>query len=364
MTRKLPWKRSGQESPLGAPRSSRPSLTPIAGRRPRVKSETYCPDVSTRPARKKTKRSTSLSKRSTSTSPPPEPLEETFMIEGLEADDRYRMVEDELLFIAQRFTAHLHAAEYQRLKEASKSQNAKTIKDISRPVVGPMTELAKRKQERKARAGKQRLARKKALADQDDTESESDDHYRGTSLFGLMESPVKKATRLDPLVATSMATRAAAGFEETKHRKTTFFSANPRPMLHSLPESRQSKNATLAQAHDETSDDDLDAPELSVIPKPDQRRPQLRGRLPQRKSEHPATKSQRPISPSRAATDQIATGSSKTDPNGSSDDSNGDFFSRLKIQTASHKNNRERRKQSTNDIRPVSSNRDVIPGFL
>ncbi|RYP37062.1 hypothetical protein DL767_003125 [Monosporascus sp. MG133] len=250
--------------------------------------------------------------RSTSTSPPPEPLEETFMIEGLEADDRYRMVEDELLLIAQRFTAHLHAAEYQRLKEASKSQNAKTIKDISRPVIGPMTELAKRKQERKARAGRQRLARKKALADQDDTSSESDDHYRGNSLFGLMESPVKKVTRLDSLVAPSTATRAAAGLEETKHRKTTFFGANPRPMLHRLPESRQSKDATLAQAHDETSDADLDAPEPSVIPKPGQRPPQLSGQLSQTKSDHPATKSQKPISPSRGATDRIATGSKPT----------------------------------------------------
>ncbi|RYO98925.1 hypothetical protein DL764_006958 [Monosporascus ibericus] len=246
--------------------------------------------------------------RSTSTSPPPEPLEETFMIEGIEADDRYRMVEDELLIIAQRFTAHLHAAEYQRLKEASKSRNAKTIKDISRPVVGPITELAKRKQERKARAEKQRLARKKALADQDDTESESDDHYRGTSLFGLMESPVKKATRLDSLVATSTTTRAAAGLEETKHRKTSFFGANPRSMLHKLPESRQSKDATLAQAHDETSGDDIDAPEPCVIPKPDQGPPRLRGQLAQTKSEHPATKSQRPISPSQSPTDQIAIG--------------------------------------------------------
>ncbi|RYO89951.1 hypothetical protein DL766_007086 [Monosporascus sp. MC13-8B] len=241
--------------------------------------------------------------------------------QGLEADDRYRMVEDELLFIAQRFTAHLHAAEYQRLKETSKSQNAKTIKDISRPVVGSMTELAKRKQERKARAEKQRLARKKALAEQDGTESESDDHYRGTSLFGLMESPAKKARRLDSLAAPSIATRAAAGFEEAKHRKTTFFDANPRPMLHRLPESRQSKDATLAQAGDETSDDDLDAPEPSFIPKPGQRLPQLRGQLSQTRAEHPVTKSQRPISPSRGATNQIATGSSKTEPNGSSDDS-------------------------------------------
>ncbi len=36
------------------------------------------------------------------------------MIDGLEDDDKYRMVEDEFVATAGTFTAHLHAAEYQR----------------------------------------------------------------------------------------------------------------------------------------------------------------------------------------------------------------------------------------------------------
>jgi len=48
------------------------------------------------------------------------------MIDGLGHDDRYRMVEDEFAQTARTLTVHLHAAEYQRLKDATKSQNAET----------------------------------------------------------------------------------------------------------------------------------------------------------------------------------------------------------------------------------------------
>lgn len=53
------------------------------------------------------------------------------------ADDRYRMVEDEFLCTAQRFTTHLHRAEYDRLKARARSNHALTIRDMERPVVGP-----------------------------------------------------------------------------------------------------------------------------------------------------------------------------------------------------------------------------------
>lgn len=50
-------------------------------------------------------------------------------------DDKYRMVEDELLRVAQQFTTHLHRAEYTRLKEMTRLRNARTIREIERPVV-------------------------------------------------------------------------------------------------------------------------------------------------------------------------------------------------------------------------------------
>ncbi|RDA96239.1 hypothetical protein CP533_1746 [Ophiocordyceps camponoti-saundersi (nom. inval.)] len=73
------------------------------------------------------------STRSPSTSPPPEPPPEAYMTSE---DDRYRMVEDELLRTARLFTIHLHRAEYERQKAQAKAQHAATIREMERPVVG------------------------------------------------------------------------------------------------------------------------------------------------------------------------------------------------------------------------------------
>ncbi|GKT47382.1 uncharacterized protein ColSpa_07563 [Colletotrichum spaethianum] len=131
------------------------------------------------------------------------------MIEGLDNDDKYRMVEDELFTIAGQFTAHLHAAEYQRLKAQARSQNAETIKNISRPVVGSLTELARKRQEELLRKKKQRdalrQAKQEAGRDDDESGDETSMLWRGTSLQGLMHSPRKKEV---PLMAL---TRADSG---------------------------------------------------------------------------------------------------------------------------------------------------------
>jgi hypothetical protein len=55
------------------------------------------------------------------------------MIDGVENDDGWMMVEDELLTTARRFTAHLHHAEYQRLKRLARSR---PLDALSRPTVG------------------------------------------------------------------------------------------------------------------------------------------------------------------------------------------------------------------------------------
>ncbi len=68
------------------------------------------------------------------------------MLDGIENDDGYRMVEDEFLSVAGEFTRHLHAAEYQRLKQLAKAQNAETIRNISRPITRTMSDLFKRRQ--------------------------------------------------------------------------------------------------------------------------------------------------------------------------------------------------------------------------
>ncbi|KAM0326786.1 hypothetical protein ACHAQA_006660 [Verticillium albo-atrum] len=144
-----------------------------------------------------------------------------FLIPGPQNDDLYRMVEDEFLVVAGKFTAHLHAAEYNRLKTQARSQNADTIANISRPVVGSLTELARRRQEDLLRRKRQRQALKDAKADAggDNIETEEEEVealWRGSSLRGLMDSPRKTEVkiaalgRVDSLVGAS-GTAAAKG---------------------------------------------------------------------------------------------------------------------------------------------------------
>ncbi|KAJ8123767.1 hypothetical protein ONZ43_g359 [Nemania bipapillata] len=209
MPRILPWKRREQDAPE-IPKSSRSS--PVqrvkredAGTTAREGDLTLSPDVGNA-----TKKTIKRPRRSISTSPPPEPPQEKPMIEGVDGDDRYRMVEDEFLATAQQFTAHLHAAEYKRLKAASEVENAQMIKNISRPVVGRMTDLVSVKRERNALAEKQRRALRrlrKGDASGDESTGTDDVNYswQKQSLHGLMESPGKRARRLDALPsATSM----------------------------------------------------------------------------------------------------------------------------------------------------------------
>lgn len=124
------------------------------------------------------------------------------MIEGVDHDDRYRMVEDEFLAMANDFTKHLHAAEYQRLKALASSRNADMIRTISRPVTGKMTDLVKKRRSALELAASQRRGIRNALGKRrgrDDSESDDDDGelpWAGTSLQGLMESPRKAAVPL------------------------------------------------------------------------------------------------------------------------------------------------------------------------
>lgn len=124
------------------------------------------------------------------------------------------MVEDEFLHIAQRFTAHLHRAEYDRLKTLAKRQNAESIRQIKRPVVAmDPTLTAKRRRAAINRVSKQR----KALGDtgvQGDGPSKLP--WAGTSLHGLMQRPGRQSSPVATFPVGGLRTRAAAGFGSTR----------------------------------------------------------------------------------------------------------------------------------------------------
>ncbi len=192
------------------------------------------------------------------------------MDEGKDHDDRYRMVEDEFLSVAQQFTVHLHAAEYKRQQKAVKSQNADTVNSISRPVTGKMSDNIRRKTKAAVLAKKQHAIiegldgkRPGGLSDDSDDEGLP---YVGTTLHGLMDSPRKKVASLAKLGATA-ATRAAAGFRrpampsQTSKSASILDSPQPKKMIrHALP---QPQNDGCTETEDEDEDDELDAPILA-----------------------------------------------------------------------------------------------------
>jgi hypothetical protein len=171
------------------------------------------------------------------------------MVEGYDNDDRYRMVEDELNATAQSFTAHLHAAEYQKLKDAAKSQNAETIKSMSRPVMGRMTDLVKKKQDRADRLKRQKSAINGAVTGDD---TDDDTHLQGTSLFGLMQSPRKKVPRLDSINPMHSLTRAAAGFGKVSQTDVA-------------PEARTAKKSSMFSVNHANNNNDQD--DLEALPR-------------------------------------------------------------------------------------------------
>lgn len=126
------------------------------------------------------------------------------MIPGPLNDDKYRMVEDEFLSTAQLYTAHLHRAEYNRLKTMAKTHNAAAIREIERPVVGSPTKLARQRRDAFKRVQKQR--------DQLGPENEESAPRMSSGLRGLMDSPSKENKFIRPFPKVTSTTRAAAGF--------------------------------------------------------------------------------------------------------------------------------------------------------
>lgn len=133
------------------------------------------------------------------------------------------MVEDEFLHTAQRFTAHLHRAEYDRLRALAESQNAATILAMERPVVGPArTQVAKRRHDAIRRAGRQ------GTNLGDEGSSGAPPSWTSTGLRGLLESPKKETRRIrrsHPI--TTPGTRAAAGFNSRARSPAQAPSSSP-----------------------------------------------------------------------------------------------------------------------------------------
>ncbi|KAL2887551.1 hypothetical protein HOO65_050672 [Ceratocystis lukuohia] len=117
-------------------------------------------------------------------------IDEVYMISGIGNDDMYCMVEDELYEVAKKFTAHLHEAEYQRLKSEAQSLDAGAGRKIVRPVVRSAMDSTEQRIECASRLEILRKATKKSHGN---TEADADDDgmldatLAGSPLHELMQ---------------------------------------------------------------------------------------------------------------------------------------------------------------------------------
>ncbi|KAL2880620.1 hypothetical protein SGCOL_003994 [Colletotrichum sp. CLE4] len=289
------------------------------------------------------------------------------------------MVEDELVTIAGHFTAHLHAAEYQRLKAQTRTQNAETIKTISRPVVGSLTELARKRQEELLRKKKQREALRRAKRDagrdDEDTGDETNVPWRGTSLQELMHSPKKKEV---PLMAL---TRADSGVRTSA---SGLFGGVVRSSQNKRPVAPAKRSMPVNEDSTEDESDDLGGPVKGLVRRdighkrpayPSktiakvQSRPSHQQRTMQPNSTRLSdtkvssnshgplvTAASKPISTARAATHTPPTNEEEED------DDDDDLFTRLKNRRA---NARPQRRAPVKKEKPDSKEAgDIIPSFI
>ncbi|KAL7950279.1 hypothetical protein V8C42DRAFT_194746 [Trichoderma barbatum] len=260
MARKLPWKRESESSPS----NSTGYTAAKSPRLPRSRQDDNRDILRTPLSRRHVRRVLESDPiRSPSTSPPPErPHEEyfctssmnhddaQFMIPGPLNDDKFRMVDDEFLHIAQRFTAHLHRAEYDRLKALAKAQNAATIREIERPVVANAapTARARQRSESAQRARKQRKALEAGGGDDDAggahgrkaKDDERTSPWAATGLRGLMEAQRRDGRTIMPVAGASSSssrTRAAAGYSSKSSPPQGPQSRATSPSLPPLPSS-------------------------------------------------------------------------------------------------------------------------------
>jgi hypothetical protein len=285
------------------------------------------------------------------------------MIEGIDHDDKYRMVEDEFLAVAGEFTRHLHAAEYQRLKGLAKSENAEAIQNISRPVTGEMTYLVKRRHAALDTASKQRKGIAKILESKSDDDDEKPARRPATSLQGLMESPRKQSVLLTSVTGARPGSshRAAMDASPSRRRPTAGMvrksSLDMSDQNHRLPSVRFKREPTLDSDDD---DDDLDAqppwPRNAEL-----RRPGPAARPPARQSSAqvpPARTKPEPSDASnpflRAGTTRLqslAQGKSASKEIGKrdgKDEEEDDFFARLRARRAEQRRRRETKAQDSN----------------
>lgn len=219
-----------------------------------------------------------------------------FLVEGLDKDDAWVMVEDEFYAIAQTFTQHLHYAEYVRRKKEAKARSAAAIKELERPTDGqtamPKTLQMRKNAEALETRQKDGLAQLEGPLDDNPEEhtDEEDGAWAGTHLHGLMTSP-RKSRSLVGAHAVKSSTRAAAGFGQASKPDRHSGQVRRPQNVFSTPAKQSNEIIDLETASEEDSDIDGDVYPI-VMPSVTTRQEGT----PSRASERPTPPAKRQIS--------------------------------------------------------------------
>ncbi|KAK7535989.1 uncharacterized protein J3D65DRAFT_627028 [Phyllosticta citribraziliensis] len=271
MRRKLPWvkdrepRQQNDTSAATLPRQQRARMTPAAVN-----------ETSNNERNSRSIKNGGTTDRTPSTSPPPQPPRQPptqeYMRDGLDADDIWVMVEDELLATSQLFTQQLHQAEYHRMKRLVRAKNESKLRNMSRSVdLGAQMSIERQKMKEGAtRAENQAETLRdldaenvEAVRNSDDSEDDATPWMFDPHLGGLMAgNPPSSSQQLAKLAGSKPKTRAAAGFRATDPKATMETTATTTTQGASIKKSTMdglAEEIERAAASDEEADsDDLD----------------------------------------------------------------------------------------------------------
>ncbi|KAK6354827.1 hypothetical protein TWF696_003959 [Orbilia brochopaga] len=198
--------------------------------------------------------------------------EDEYMRDGLSHDDRYIMVEDELLQIAKSYTAKLHSAELARLQDQlaqRKSQKAAAAaaSQLSQPKI-----KAAMSKERQLVVKKrvQDAAIKHAAGVKPDEEMAHNPKFASRSLGRLMTTSAQRLDAVLPLPplpgkGIKPSTRAAAGFTKASFKKPSSTQTSPSAVRRQVSYIVEDENEDYSE--ETGSDGEGDEDDLDVIPK-------------------------------------------------------------------------------------------------
>ncbi|KAF3909476.1 hypothetical protein AA313_de0203271 [Arthrobotrys entomopaga] len=205
--------------------------------------------------------------------------EDEYMRDGLDHDDKYIMVEDELLQIAKSYTARLHSAELTRLQDQlarRKAQRASQSQSPSQPkITGSMSKHRQVVLQRRAHdTAVQKAAGVKPTPRE---EEQYNTKFSSRSLGRLMTTSaprIESTLPLPPFPGKSIkpATRAAAGFTKASFKKPSSSQTSPSELRRMNSQVARDNYGDDDDDSDDEEDDDVEETDdsdddLDAVPK-------------------------------------------------------------------------------------------------